>query len=85
MRLIEEIRRKYPGRARKADEGSPKSSAWLFCVECMGGNLNDAKACTTTECPLHRVRPGQTRPKGVNLAAEPQEADAEDLFTGEEE
>lgn len=47
----DELDAKYPGMARDA-ETNPRRAIRLFCVECMGGNIRDAKDCTTTECRL---------------------------------
>ena len=40
----------------KATEGtaSPRTAIKVFCTECMGYNLADAKDCVTVECPLFR-------------------------------
>lgn len=51
-RLIDEIRSKYPGLARKADGGNPRAGIRLFCLECMGGNRGDVDGCETRLCPI---------------------------------
>jgi hypothetical protein len=40
----------------RATEGraSPRTAIKIFCVECMGYNMADAKDCVTVECPLFR-------------------------------
>lgn len=30
----------------------PKTAIRLFCIECMGGNTRDAKACEVRDCYL---------------------------------
>lgn len=40
----------------KATKGAaaPRTAIKVFCTECMGYNLADAKDCVTVECPLFR-------------------------------
>jgi hypothetical protein len=40
----------------KATSGtaSPRMAIKVFCTECMGYSLHEAKTCTTVECPLFR-------------------------------
>jgi hypothetical protein len=35
-------------------EVSPRTAIKLFCIECMGYSPKDARACSTTECPIYR-------------------------------
>ena len=50
-----ELRAKFPERAERAKK-SPKLAIRMFCIECMGGSVRDAKGCETTDCFLHPVR-----------------------------
>lgn len=52
MRTIrDEIRAKYPTRAARAVK-SAKSAIRLFCVECCGGDVGDARRCQVRDCFL---------------------------------
>lgn len=54
-RLIYELKRKYPSKARRAQR-SPLAAIRLFCLECMGGSFVEVKVCTCTDCTLHPFR-----------------------------
>lgn len=58
MRLIHEIRAKYPGMAARADKGQRQACVRLFCAECYGGSLRDARTCPERDCPLWRAAGG---------------------------
>lgn len=54
MALVEQdMRRKLPGKCRKADhENSRAAAIQLHCVACCGGSRKDAKACDVFDCFL---------------------------------
>jgi hypothetical protein len=60
-RLIHEIRRKFPGLARRADAGQRLPAVQLFCIECYGGSLREARTCTVRDCPLWGAAGGSWR------------------------
>lgn len=64
-RLINELRRKYPGLSGRCDGGSPMASIRLFCLECMGGRSLDVSNCAADVCPLYLLRLGH-RPGNVS-------------------
>ena len=46
---------------------NPKSlrlAVTAFCWSCVGGNRNDVRSCTATECPLYALRPYQSKEAG---------------------
>ena len=49
--LRDEIRVKYPERAARAGK-SAKSAIRLFCIECCGGDVGEARRCQVTDCFL---------------------------------
>lgn len=52
--MRDDIRERYPKMAARAR--SQRSSAIrLFCTECMGGSMREAKDCETTDCFLWPV------------------------------
>lgn len=53
----EELRRKWPGLARRAERGSALAAIRLGCAECNGGLL-EVVACTDMGCFLYRYRMG---------------------------
>ncbi len=55
MNFRDEMAAKYPAMVEKAKK-SRLVAIRLFCVECMGGSRNDAKACKTVDCSLHAHR-----------------------------
>ncbi len=57
-RLIEDVRRRFPGLARRADEGQRLPAVRLFCIECSGGSLGEARKCPARECPLWNAAGG---------------------------
>lgn len=59
MRLIEELRKKYPGLAKKEKSGSRAAAIRLYCLECLGGSAKEVKECDDTLCPLHQFRMGK--------------------------
>jgi hypothetical protein len=61
-RLVEEIKRKYPGLAARAAH-STLPAVRLFCLDCMGGSRDEVAACTAPDCFLFPFRLGR-RPKG---------------------
>ena len=88
-RLVHELRLKYPGLAARADKGQKLACIRLFCVECYGGSLRDARTCPTRDCPLwgaagaawSRTREGAGETLGDVLEGENDEigADAGDV------
>ena len=69
MKLIEEIRRKRPKLGFRTDYKHSRTAAiHLFCIMCMGGNREEAKACECYDCPLWQFRPGSKNaivPEGI--------------------
>ena len=69
MREIHAIKRKYPGLAKRQEAGSKAAAIHLFCIECYGGNLNDAQSCPTSDCPLwSAVSPKWRRKRAASVA-----------------
>jgi len=58
-RLIEEIRAKKPGMAKRAAAGSRQAAIRLFCLECMGGQRQLVSGCGDRLCSLHAFRMGR--------------------------
>ena len=56
MRLIEELRQRFPGLAKRANSGSRQAAIRLFCMECMGGQTKEVNTCEENVCPLHPFR-----------------------------
>ncbi len=50
-RLIDELREKYPGLAKK-EKTSRAAAMRLFCLECTGGSGAGVKKCTALKCTL---------------------------------
>lgn len=48
----EELRAKYPGRAKRALGNGKAASIELFCIECIGGAADEAKQCESRGCFL---------------------------------
>ena len=40
-----------------AGKAAPRTAIRFFCIECFGGNENEAKDCPSPQCPLHAYRP----------------------------
>jgi len=67
---IEALIKRFPSKARAAFErGSWPALAYLFCAQCYGGNIKDAKECDDIACPLYCrklggkfILPGYTLP-----------------------
>lgn len=57
-KLVDLLREKRPGLARRVDLGHPLAAIRMFCVHCVGGSSADVRRCTVTDCPLHRFRHG---------------------------
>ncbi|RPJ39801.1 MAG: hypothetical protein EHM35_01455 [Planctomycetaceae bacterium] len=57
----DEIRAKYPALAARAERG-PKAAIRMFCIECMGGQKADAKACRVEACFLWPHRGASWKP-----------------------
>jgi hypothetical protein len=57
--LMAQLRRKYPGLARRADTGSCRAAQRLKCYECMGGSRSDVTGCRNYECPVWPYRHGR--------------------------
>ncbi len=47
-----ELRAKYPGRAKRALGNGKAASIELFCLECIGGSAQEAKQCESRSCFL---------------------------------
>lgn len=47
-------------------EVSPRQAIKVMCLECVGWERREVTACTSSACPLHRLRPFQ--PAGRNDA-----------------
>jgi hypothetical protein len=48
-----ELRKKFPVLSDKAATyGGCRSAIKIFCIECMGGNVNDARTCAESSCRL---------------------------------
>lgn len=64
--LMFEVRKKFPGKARKADKGNPRAGIELECICCMGGERKAVIACTNYICGIWPWRKGtgfEQRPK----------------------
>lgn len=53
---------------------SPLKAIRKFCVECMGGNRVEVKACTSPKCPLYAFRMGKN-PYNKKVLTEEQKAE----------
>jgi len=49
--LRDDLRGQMPGLASRSLR-QPKTAIKLFCYECMGGNIADARSCTLRSCFL---------------------------------
>lgn len=52
----DELRAQFPGLAKST---APRAAAKLFCIECMGGSLREARECGIRDCflwPLWKAR-----------------------------
>jgi hypothetical protein len=49
-----------------AGKTSAKQRIKSFCQQCMGGFINEVKACTTAWCPLFKDRPYQRKVQNIN-------------------
>ena len=62
-RLIHQIKRRLPVMAKSAEKNR-KAAIRLFCLECMGGSIEDVKICDCHDCTLWPFRLGScARPK----------------------
>ena len=50
--LRDELRAKYPSRAKRAAESSKAAAIALQCAECVGGSSREAKRCELRDCFL---------------------------------
>lgn len=58
--IMDELRRKYPRKARLMDYGkSRRMRCWFTCMECMGGSWVEVKTCTNHECPSYQEIKGR--------------------------
>ena len=66
---IESLIKKFPGKARAAfEKGSWPALVYLFCTQCYGGNVGEAKACNDTKCPFYcRKLGGKFTPPGYDI------------------
>lgn len=79
-RLIDEIRRKMPGIAARADAGSVLAATYLGCLECCGGSRNEVVLCVSPHCPWFPYRLGRnTRRARPQMTEERRQAAAEQL------
>lgn len=66
MSLIDQIRRKRPKMAARADT-SRAAAIRLHCLECMGDNAAEVRRCSRLACPLHPFRLGRAEPAGAGM------------------
>ena len=67
--LRDEIRAKYPERAARSVK-SAKSAIRLFCIECCGGDVGEARRCPVRDCFLWpHVRAWRGAPEGSSAPA----------------
>lgn len=55
---------KYQPLFPRVASGNPRSKAEAikaFCLQCVGFRYKGVRQCTSNTCPLHQVRPYQTR------------------------
>jgi hypothetical protein len=48
-------------------------AVWIFCVQCMGWSIEEAKQCESKTCPLHPygpAAPASTEPKPERTPAQ---------------
>ena len=55
-RLIDDLRRRFPGLAKRAARGVQAAAIRLHCIECMGGDRAEVAQCTARDCPLFEFR-----------------------------
>jgi len=67
MKLIDELRDKFPGLATKS-RTSPLAAIRLHCLECCGGSRKEVEECTAPECVLFGFRLGTKPKRGAKLA-----------------
>ena len=48
----DDLRAKYPGRAKRAAGNGKAASIELFCIECIGDSSHEAKRCEVRDCFL---------------------------------
>lgn len=58
-KLIDILRAKRPGLARRVDLGHPLAAVRMFCLQCVGDSALDVKRCAIDDCPLYRFRFGR--------------------------
>jgi hypothetical protein len=58
MSMRDELAAKLPKAVERA-KTSPKTAIRLFCVECMGGSVREAKTCANNQCFLWPHRGAQ--------------------------
>jgi len=72
--INDEIRRKYPGAAKKADIDRSRAAAIkLHCLSCSGGSRSEVSNCLVYDCflwPLRPYRDDRERPDGTVPTAE---------------
>ena len=56
-RFTDMLRKKFPIRAERAANGSRGAAITMNCLECVGGSIADAKACTARDCFLWPYSP----------------------------
>ena len=52
---------------------SPLRAVKAKCLECMGGDRNEAEQCTAPDCPLYSYRLGKDRQKAYRPRTEAQQ------------
>lgn len=57
--ILHELRRKYPGLARRCGEGSPMAALRLRCLDCCAGQPKEVELCPSTDCPSWNYRMGR--------------------------
>lgn len=50
------IPEKYTALDERAKNGSRKAAIRLQCLQCVGYDTKEVRACTATDCPLYRYR-----------------------------
>ena len=66
----DELVKQYPKLAEKQRKGSRSAAVVLNCIECMGGEYNEAANCTTRACFLWPFGPAALRIKRRECNAE---------------
>jgi len=66
--MMETLAKRYPAKARLARTGSRSSAVQLFCLQCMGGSLNDVRDCfAQLSCELWPYRVGRFESAGTKI------------------